>query len=97
MQPSNIQRFNEHSLKNVVGLSNNHFTDYNSTLASFNISVQLDRFLLSKYQLLVYAILPSGDIAADTKEIELGPCLLNKVYRVMKLFLFIKFSKFRWK
>lgn len=85
--PNNTQTFEEHYLKNVVGVGEpNNYTDYNTKVASFNISFNLDHSILSNYKLLVYSPFSNGDIVAGTKEVELEPCLPNKVINYNFLF-----------
>lgn len=84
--PNNTQTFEEHYLKNVIGADEpNNYTDYNTKVASFNISFNLDRSILFKYKLLVYSSFSNGDIVAGTKEVELEPCLPNKVINCILL------------
>lgn len=56
------------------------FTRFGAHLRKFNIAFDLDSNVLWKYEILVYTVLNNGEVVADSKQIQLEPCLKNKVY-----------------
>lgn len=78
--PENIRTFEEHSLQNLINAPSN-YTDYSTKLASFSLSLELSRQILSKYNLFVYLLLPTGEVVIGSKDVELEPCLPNKVLK----------------
>lgn len=55
------------------------YTKFGANLRKFTIVFELDRNVLWKYEILVYTVLSSGEVVADSKQIQLEPCLKNKV------------------
>lgn len=77
-EPKQAQTIDEASLPNVICTKNN-FTDYDAKIGNISISLRLNRKIFWRYQILVYCILPNGNIVADKRNVELQPCLPNKV------------------
>lgn len=66
------------TLNNIVG-GKHKFTKFGTAFDSFSLKFKLDSKILWKYQILVYYVLSNGDVVGDSREIEIEPCLSNKV------------------
>ena len=61
---------------------------YSPVKGAFSFSIQLDSDIAPVAQLVVYAILPSGEIIADTEKLEIENCFANKVGLLCKQFFY---------
>lgn len=77
-QPQKLHTITVHSLQNVVG-AKHKFTKIGTSVDTFSIKFKLDSKILSKYQILVYYVLPNGDVIGDTREVAIKPCTSNQV------------------
>lgn len=66
------------SLTNAVNGAHK-YTNFGAHIKSFNIDIVLDANILWKYEFLVYTVLVNGEIVADSKQVNLEPCLQNRV------------------
>lgn len=66
------------SLTNVVK-GQHKYTNFGVHIKNFNIDFVLDPNVLWKYEFLVYTVLGNGEIVADSKHVNLKPCLRNRV------------------
>lgn len=66
------------ALHNVVG-GRHKFTKFGTTYDTFLLKFKLDNKILRKYQILVYYVLANGDVIGDSREVQIEPCLINKV------------------
>nr|XP_008195453.1 PREDICTED: pregnancy zone protein [Tribolium castaneum] len=63
--------------KDILGASHKHTKA--SSIAKFTLKFKLDEKIFSNYQLLIYYVTPEGELASANKEVEVEPCLNNKV------------------
>lgn len=59
---------------------------YSPVKGVFSFSFRVDSDIAPAAQLLVYAILPNGEIVADTEKLEIENCFANKVGLLWKQF-----------
>lgn len=45
----------------------------------FNLSIPIESYMAPAPQMLIYAILPSGEVIADSAKFEIENCLLSQV------------------
>lgn len=69
----------EESLQNIIGEKHN-YTQFGAKIGSLNFTFNLKPAILWKYKILVYWILPNGDVIVEKKNVDLKPCLPNKVH-----------------
>lgn len=72
------QKLTPESLSNVVN-GEHKFTKFGTFVGTFNFSFVLDEHVETSYQILIYTVLSNGEILADSKNIDLQPCYVNKV------------------
>lgn len=58
----------------------------------FSFSFRVESDIAPTAQLLVYTILPNGEIVADTQELEIEKCFANKVGVLLNPSPFIQLS-----
>lgn len=73
------QRITPKSLINNTIEGQHKYTKFGVNVKMFSIQFELDLNVLSGYELLVYTVLTSGEVVADSKQVKLEPCLRNKV------------------
>ncbi|XP_044265167.1 alpha-2-macroglobulin-like isoform X2 [Tribolium madens] len=62
--------------QDILGTDHKHTRT--SSIAKFTLKFKLDE-IFSNYQLLIYYVSPEGELASAVKEVEVEPCLKNKV------------------
>jgi hypothetical protein len=64
--------------KDFIGSTHRHLKS-GSSIGKFILKFKLDDKIISNYHLLVYYVSPDGEVVSATKEVEVEPCLNNKV------------------
>ncbi|RZC36886.1 pregnancy zone protein-like, partial [Asbolus verrucosus] len=62
----------------IIGTKHKHIKS-GSAIGKFILKFKLDERIISNYYLLVYYISETGEVVSATKEVEVDPCLTNKV------------------
>lgn len=69
-------------LHNVVG-GKHKFTKFGTSFDTFSLKFKLDNKIRENYQILMYYVLPNGDVISDSREVEIESCLINKVSQLI--------------
>ncbi|XP_074042577.1 alpha-1-inhibitor 3 isoform X2 [Leptinotarsa decemlineata] len=65
-----------HTLRNIVG-GRHSFSKLGTSFDNFTLKFKLDKRVITNYQLLVYYVTRTGETVADTKNVNVEPCLMK--------------------